>query len=265
MELNIQGAFDPIRKISEVAKKFNCWLHVDGSWGGSVAFSDNVMKNKDWLDGSELADTFTMNPHKLLGVPLQCSMLLTPHDGHLLFARANSLKADYLFHGNPYDLGAGTVGCGRRPDAAKIFLAWKFYGREGLGRRVDRALASAADFTRLVRDRKERGFILFKDPSPFLQICFWFIPLCLTKRVEEWIKKGEYMKNVSIITKKLHQSINQHGQFLVDHSPITGQPDFFRVVVNSPTVNLHRDLEQLLENIEEVSCSIDWALVLSSE
>jgi hypothetical protein len=87
----------------------------------------------------------------------------------------------------------------------------------------------------------------------------------LTKRVEEWIKKGEYMKNVSIITKKLHQSINQHGQFLVDHSPITGQPDFFRVVVNSPTVNLHRDLEQLLENIEEVSCSIDWALVLSSE
>lgn len=92
-------------------------------------FSDRVKQETDWFDGSGLADTFTLNPHKLLGVPLQCSMLVTPHKGHLLFAQANSLKADYLFHGNPYDLGAGTIGCGRRPDAAKVFLAWKFYGK----------------------------------------------------------------------------------------------------------------------------------------
>ncbi|CAO3650076.1 unnamed protein product [Mucor fragilis] len=117
----VLGAFDPIRKISALAKKYNCWLHVDGSWGGTAVFSDKVRAEKDWFDGSELADTFTLNPHKLLGVPLQCSMLVTPHQGHLLFAKANSLRADYLFHGNPYDLGAGTIGCGRRPDAAKVF------------------------------------------------------------------------------------------------------------------------------------------------
>lgn len=52
-----QGAFDPIDKISVLAKKYNCWLHVDGSWGGSVAFSENVMREKDWLKGSHLVIT----------------------------------------------------------------------------------------------------------------------------------------------------------------------------------------------------------------
>lgn len=246
----VLGAFDPIRKISVLAKKYNCWLHVDGSWGGTAIFSDKVRKERDWFDGSELADTFTLNPHKLLGVPLQCSMLITPHQGHLLFAQANSLRADYLFHGNPFDLGAGTIGCGRRPDAAKVFLAWKFYGQQGLGARVDRALASANEFTKLVKERS--SFVLVKDPSPFLQICFWFVPPGL----------DEKQIDLSIVTRELHRRVNQSGEFMVDHAPLVGKSDFFRIVVNAPTVNLHRDLERLLDAIEEVNATIDWNTIL---
>ncbi|KAL9553697.1 hypothetical protein MBANPS3_003174 [Mucor bainieri] len=249
----VLGAFDPIRKISALAKKYNCWLHVDGSWGGTAVFSDKVRAERDWFDGSELADTFTLNPHKLLGVPLQCSMLITPHQGHLLFAKANSLRADYLFHGNPYDLGAGTIGCGRRPDAAKVFLAWKFYGQQGLGARVDRALASADAFTDLVRQRK--SFVLVKDPSPFLQICFWFVPPQLATRAE-----GSDI-DLSMVTRELHRRVNRAGVFMVDHAPLVGKPDFFRIVVNAPTVNLHRDLESLLDAIEEVNATVDWSTV----
>lgn len=247
----VLGAFDPIRKISALAKKYNCWLHVDGSWGGTAVFSDKVRAEKDWFDGSELADTFTLNPHKLLGVPLQCSMLVTPHQGHLLFAKANSLRADYLFHGNPYDLGAGTIGCGRRPDAAKVFLAWKFYGQQGLGARVDRALASADEFTRLVKQRS--SFVLVKDPSPFLQICFWFVPPQLTEAGKDI--------DLSMVTRELHRRVNRSGEFMVDHAPLAGKPDFFRIVVNAPTVNLHRDLERLLDAIEEVNATVDWSTV----
>lgn len=215
---------------------------MDGSWGGSAVFSDNVRKTTRWFHGSHLADTFTLNPHKLLGVPLQCSMLIS-QQGHLLFAQANSLKADYLFHGNPFDLGAGTMGCGRRPDATKVFLAWKFYGQQGLGDRVDRALRSANEFTQLVKARP--NFVLVKDPSPFLQICFWFVP------------QG-YKGDLSIVTRELHRRVNQSGKFLVDHAPLVGQPDFFRVVVNAPTVSVHRDLKSLLDAIEEANIGIDW-------
>lgn len=217
-----------------------------------MVFSDEVMKNKDWLKGSGSSDTFTLNPHKLLGVPLQCSMLLTPHKGHLLFAKANSLQAEYLFHDNPYDLGAGTIGCGRRPDATKVFLAWKFYGKEGLGDRVDRALQITDQFTDIVRQRK--GFVLVQDPSSFLQICFWFVPSAIQKVNDEILSK---------ITKELHKRVNLTGEFLVDRSPLIGVPDFFRVVVNAPTVSLHRDLERLLDLIEEEASTVDWNLVLS--
>lgn len=248
----VLGAFDPIRQISRVAKKYKCWLHVDGSWGGGAIFSERVRQETNWFDGSELADTITMNPHKLLGVPLQCSMLLTPHEGHLLFAKANSSKADYLFHGNVYDLGAGTIGCGRRPDAAKMFLAWKFYGQQGLGARIDKALAAAAGFTQLVRERRHQGFELVKDPSPFLQICFWFKPPQLSSKHYD----------LSVITRELHKRVNQRGEFMVDHAPVKGQPDFFRIVINAPTVNLHRDLEKLLDTIEEVNSQMDWNTII---
>ncbi|GAA5810980.1 hypothetical protein MFLAVUS_004409 [Mucor flavus] len=251
----VLGAFDPIREISAVAKKYQCWLHVDGSWGGTAIFSDKVNAETNWFDGSHLADTFTLNPHKLLGVPLQCSMLITPHDGHLLFAKTNSLKADYLFHGNPYDLGAGTIGCGRRPDAAKVFLAWKFYGQKGLGSRVDKALTCAAEFTEIVRNRSR--FKLVCDPSPFLQVCFWYVPECVV------VDEKEYNVVMSEVTRELHRRVNQSGEFLVDHAPLKGVPDFFRIVVNAPTVSLHRDLERLLDAIEEASVGVDWNLLLS--
>lgn len=252
-----QGGFDPIRSISSIAKKYNCWLHVDGSWGGSAIFSQNVRENLGWLDGAGLADTFTLNPHKLLGVPLQCSMLVTPHQGHLLFANANNLQADYLFHGNPYDLGAGTIGCGRRPDALKIFLAWKFYGKDGLGARIDRAIKAAADFTDIVRERP--GFELVADPSAFCQVCFWYVPPSLKDEAAEWKKDPEVFKvKMTRVVHLLHERVNHGGDFLVDHAPLDNLAHFFRIVINAPTVNVHRDLAKLLDTIEDAGREIDW-------
>lgn len=239
------GAFDPIQSISEIAKRYRCWLHIDGSFGGSTVFSENA---KGMLNGSAHVDTFTLNPHKLLGVPLQCSMLLTPHEN--LFTTSNGLNADYLFHGNPYDLGAGTLGCGCRPDSVKMFLAWKFYGKEGFGKRMDRALRLANQFTDMVRERP--NFVLVCDPSPFLQICFWFVPPTLANQ----------KKSLSLVTRELHKRVIESGKFLVDHSPLEGVPDFFRVVVNSPTVRLHADLQELLDVIEQTSESVDWSQLL---
>ncbi|CAO3592690.1 unnamed protein product [Absidia cylindrospora] len=250
----VMGAFDPLDKIAKIAKKYNCWCHADGSWGGSAVFSDQVRKTKDWFHGSELVDSFTMNPHKLLGVPLQCSMLLTPHKGHIMFAQVNSLKADYLFHGNPVDLGAATIGCGRRPDAVKVFLAWKYYGKQGLGQRVNRALSSASEFMNIVRERP--GFTLVKDPCPFLQICFWYVPDAIKEKVDSWKSNGTYQVNMAKVTRVIQQNINHSGAFLVDHAPLPGLPDFFRVVINAPTVSVDRDLVVLLDTIESVS--VDW-------
>lgn len=63
----VYGSYDPFEEIAFVAKKYDIWFHVDGSWGGNVVFS-NKLKYK--LKGIEMADSLTVNPHKMLGVPL---------------------------------------------------------------------------------------------------------------------------------------------------------------------------------------------------
>ncbi|KAI9224697.1 pyridoxal phosphate-dependent transferase [Blastocladiella britannica] len=183
-------AYDPIRPIAEITKRHNLWLHVDGSWGGSVLFSD---VHRTLLDGLELSDSFVVNPHKMLGVPLQCSCLLVAHPPATM-ASANSSRASYLYHAtppaskaasprpahpplsfgddsdddtesaaqalaathpssplDPYDLGNLGIGCGRRADGIKLYLSWKATGTRAYAARVDRAFA----MSRTLRDRVE--------------------------------------------------------------------------------------------------------------
>ena len=82
--------------------------------GGSAILSN---KHKHLLDGVERADSISWNPHKTLGVPLQCSMFLIKQKG--LLHSCNSAAAQYLFQQDKfydisYDTGDKSVQCGRK-------------------------------------------------------------------------------------------------------------------------------------------------------
>lgn len=70
----VLGAYDPINEIADICDRYDLWLHVDGAWGGSVVFSDELRKGR--LEGVERANSVTICAHKMLGVPLTCSFLL---------------------------------------------------------------------------------------------------------------------------------------------------------------------------------------------
>ena len=85
----VLGSYDPFEEISDVCARYGLWMHVDGSWGGSAVFSET---HKSKLRGVHRADSVTVNPHKMLGVPVTCSFLLT---GDLRrFSKAMGLKAE---------------------------------------------------------------------------------------------------------------------------------------------------------------------------
>ncbi|KAL7984570.1 hypothetical protein Chor_003140 [Crotalus horridus] len=80
------------------------------------------------------ANSVTWNPHKLMGVPLQCSAFLV-HEKDLLQA-CNQLCADYLFQSDKaydtvYDTGDKTIQCGRHVDVFKLWLIWRAKGTGG--------------------------------------------------------------------------------------------------------------------------------------
>ncbi|KAI0244149.1 Glutamate decarboxylase 2 [Massospora cicadina] len=248
----VLGSFDEIGAVAAVTRPLGLWLHVDGSWGGSVIFSN---KHRHLLCNSELADSITVNPHKLLGVPLQCSFLLL-QDPRLL-AKANSISADYLFHdqNDPcLDLGNFTMGCGRRPDAFKMYLAWKYYGTARLGQRVttacDNALYLAARIAR-------SSCLQLAFPVHSVNVCFWFRPEGLgpppspTSPMRDW---GQ-------LTQGIQKKLRSSGKFMLDfapatiHAPSDNQlkevtlPHFFRMVMNSPELTtIH--IDALVDAIE---------------
>ena len=222
----VYGSFDDFNAIADVAEKHKIWLHIDGSWGGNVVFSD---KQRLKLKGAERANSLTVNPHKMLGVPTTCSFLLVP-DKRVL-QTANSLKAPYLFHNSSpddedlYDLADATMGCGRRPDALKLYLSWHWYGSSGFAQRIDHSFAVTEYLARSVKD--QINFVLVSEfPPPCLQTCFFYAP------------GGKLSKNQdenSRITRHIVSELHRRKKFLIDFAPDSqDQGEFFRVVVNSP-------------------------------
>ena len=76
----VLGAFDPVKKLVNICKRYKIWLHLDGAFGGSVIFSKNL---KHLVEGIENVDSFCFNAHKTLGAPLSTSVLLVKKKKYL--------------------------------------------------------------------------------------------------------------------------------------------------------------------------------------
>lgn len=168
------GAYDPFGPISKICKRYNLWMHVDGSWGGPVILSS---KQRWRIAGAEAADSLAVNPHKMMGVPVTCSLLLTPDIRR--FHQANSSPAEYLFHNDymnkeVWDLADLTLQCGRRGDSLKIALGWVYYGEDGYAAQIDEAFAVAAYAAKRVEESRNLALLEAANPPSCLQVCFHY-------------------------------------------------------------------------------------------
>lgn len=148
------GAFDPIEKMGEIAKKYNCWYHVDGSWGGSIILSE---KHRHLFNGLSQADSFAWNAHKLMNVPLICAILLVK-DPEILYGALSSTATDYIFHDDDNascDLGVKSLQCGKRNDALKLWFAWKALGDDGYAALIDNVMDLAQQLTNKIEENPE--------------------------------------------------------------------------------------------------------------
>ncbi len=162
----VQGAFDPLREIAAVTGEHGVWLHVDGAFGGSLLLSKH---RRHLLDGCELADSFTWDAHKMMGVPLTSSVALF-RDPSLPLKHLDE-SATYLFQRDEatFNPGMRSLQCGRRNDSIKLWVAWQHHGDAGYERRVERLFALAAHAVAAVE--AEPRFTLVKQPQS-INICF---------------------------------------------------------------------------------------------
>ncbi|KAE8366454.1 pyridoxal phosphate-dependent transferase [Aspergillus caelatus] len=252
----VNGAFDSLNKVGEIARKANAWFHVDACWGGAVAFSDTL---RHLIKGAELADSIAFNPHKMLGVPLVCAFLLT--NDMRTFWLANKLNAGYLFHdrkteesaisedgasgnNNEYDwrnsklmegapdvadirdLASLTVQCSRRSDATKLFLHWIYYGTRGIARDVEQAVDSAQHLANLV-EADPRLELIGDIGKVFAQVCFYW------RRKGEGIDPSDTAGTAAINshnTRILYEHLTEHG-WKIDYAPYNSTGECVRIAL----------------------------------
>lgn len=247
------GAYDPLADIAAVCKQEKLWYHVDPSWGGPAIFS-STQKHK--MRGSELADSLTVNPHKMIGVPVTCSFLLGADMSK--FWRANTLPAGYLFHSDTEDANSsgvsdipiGSSAQGRSMGPRRLDAAMRPHRRlpqtrsrmdllrqRGL-RRADRQRLRHSCLLATSIEANPNLTLVSENPPPCLQVCFYFGGEAVV---------AESKERNSWRTKEIARKLVGRG-FMIDYAP-GDKVLFFRAVVHLGTART--TVERLMEDVVE--------------
>jgi aromatic-L-amino-acid decarboxylase len=191
------GAVDPVPAIADACAAAGVWLHVDAAYAGSAAICPELRHH---FEGWERADSIGVNPHKWLGVPMDCSALWTrrPDD----FRRTFSLVPEFLRSADDaVNLSELSIPLGRRFRALKLWAVLRCYGRSGLQARIREHIRLAGLFEGWVRD--EPGWEIVA-PRHFSLVCF---------RREATDEENE----------RLLERVNASGDIFISHTRLDGR------------------------------------------
>ena len=129
------GLYDPLQEIGAFCREHDLWFHVDGAHGGPALLTH---KYRQLMRGVEMADSLTMNMHKLMRVPSLCTALLVRDAGTL--DKAFTQEASYLFHAKEqpgYDFHHRTVECTKPVLGLKFFMVLAAMGEAGMAQYIE--------------------------------------------------------------------------------------------------------------------------------
>jgi aromatic-L-amino-acid decarboxylase len=191
---------------------------VDGAYGGSFGL---LPERAELLKGVERADSFVVNPHKMLMVPLDCSLFYTAHPEVL--RAAYSLEAEYLKTdaGDAVDFMDYGLALGRRFRALKLWFVLRYFGRDGLAEILRGNLRMAAWLGERVEESARFELV---TPATLGLVCFR-------------LRAGD------AATRALMQRINGTGRHFVSHTVLNGQFAIRVAIGNIRTEQ--RDVEEL--------------------
>jgi glutamate/tyrosine decarboxylase-like PLP-dependent enzyme len=123
------GTIEEIQPLIHLRERFGFHLHIDAAIGGLALALDEVRKKSQGVD---LADSITVDPHKLGFVPYPCSVILFREESDLELI---AMDAPYV------DSSASTIE-GSRPGSsvAAFWVALKTLGTSGYGRIIGKCI-----------------------------------------------------------------------------------------------------------------------------
>jgi len=248
------GAFDPLPQIGEIARRFDLWLHVDGAYGGFAALAPSA---RLLFASIEEADSLALDPHKWLYLPVDCGCILyrDPEAARAAFAheaeytRVIGQEADEAFAF--WDYGPELS---RRFRALKVWMLLKGVGLQALSDAIEKDLACARHFERLVRNSEDFEMLAPVELSVF---CFRHLPARL-KRALATASPSEREKieeQLDVHNERLLLALQRDGSSYLSNARLRGRFSLRGCVMNYRTTL--RDMEILLDDLRRVAAQLE--------
>jgi len=225
------GIVDDLVAIAEVCRRNQLWLHVDGAFGASVVFSD---KHRHLVQGIELADSITIDPHKWLAVPFAAGVILTRHPQML--EQAFSVASPYM----PKATGARlpdnarvSTQWTRRMNSLKLWLTSRVHGRRAYEEYIDRQL------------QLTRSFVSWIERSADFEVA---APTTLTIVNFSVKSQGRSPQLIAAIHAAIVDAVTRDGQRWISDTVVNGRSVLRVMVISYLTEERH--LEALQSALE---------------
>jgi len=224
------GAIDPLEEIADACAELDLWLHVDGAYGAFGALDPALAAA---YRGLERADSLALDPHKWLGVPVDCGCLLVRDPRQL--RGTFSLVPPYLRDEDGDGLGwFSEYGIEQtRPfRSLKVWATLAHAGREGLVARISRCTALARHLGKLVEAEPDLELLAPVETSI---AAFRFAPAGVEKEI------------LDAVNQALPVRVQQRGRAFVTGTVLGGREASRACLLNA--VTSEDDLAVLVEEV----------------
>jgi aromatic-L-amino-acid decarboxylase len=215
----MSGAIDPLAELADVARRNELWFHVDGAYGAAAALAQ-----PEQFVGLSQADSISLDAHKWLYQPLDCSVLLYRDESAAQNAFAYSAEYVKAASDDPVEGFAffdQTIELSRRFRALKLWLSLRYHG--------------LVAFRAAIAENIEQAKLLAKliDAEPSLEL---LAPVELSAVCFRWTNRDANTLNER--NEEILREVNQAGRVWLSNASVHGAVGLRICITN------HRTTEQ---------------------
>ena len=219
------GAIDPL---GDIARRHDLWFHVDGAYGAAAALAA-----PEKFIGMSDADSVSLDAHKWLYQPLDCSVLLYRDTDAARRTFAYSAEYVKTTTDDPVEGFAffdQTIELSRRFRALKLWLSIRYHGLAAFRAAIAENLAQANSLAELI---EETSSLELLAPVELSAVCF------------RWSDADGDMLNE--LNDAVLRSVNQAGRVWLSNASVRGTAGLRACITNHRTTE--HDVRRVVDEV----------------
>lgn len=231
----MSGAIDPLAELAAFARRHDLWFHVDGAYGAPAALAA-----PEKFVGMSEADSISLDAHKWLYQPLDCSILLyrdAEAARHTFSYSAEYVKTTTVDPVEGFSFFDQTIELSRRFRALKLWLSMRYHGVAAFRAAIAENLAQARLLAELIEVEPSLELLA---PVELSAVCFRFAG------------DNGHPKPLDELNCRLLEAVNSAGRVWLSNASVRGAIGLRACITN------HRTTEQdVREIVSEVLTAAD--------